>query len=403
MMAASALTSGAAELTTEVFSPVIRSLQLRPMGDEMMPPVILLNSNDYLNIVFDELTDDRSYLRYSLTHCDADGGASQLVESQYLNGFNEGDVAEPELSMGTTVNYANYRITVPDEKIGLKVSGDYLLKIYREGNPDETLAQARFSVTENCAKIVGDVTTITDVEHNGATQQLNFSVDVAGCDVSNPYADLKVVVTRNGEPESRVVLMTPQRVSGKRVYYEHLRQLIFPAGSEYRRFETTSVTMPGLNVASIEYDSPYYHATLAADELRQRYEYDETQHGRFKIRDINATESDTEADYVMTHFTLKTPYAVNRTIYVDGEFTHHSLAPECQMIYDAAEGVYRSAMMLKQGAYNYRYISKDGNGRIASVDGDYYETSNEYLIRVYYRPPGARYDRLIGSEILYSK
>jgi hypothetical protein len=401
-MALGSLVVSGADTMTGVMSPAIHSLQLRPMGNEFSAPIILLNSNDYLDVVFDELSDNHSYLRYSLVHCDANGSPSQLVESQYLTGFNQGDVDEPELSMGTTVNYANYRITLPNERINFKVSGDYLLKIYNENRPEEILAQGRFSVTEDCAKISGEVTSITDVEHNGSTQQVNFCVDVSGCDVSNPYADLKVVVTQNNAPGSGVVLSTPQRVSGKRVYYEHMRQLIFPAGNEFRRFETTSVTIPGLHVDGLEYINPYYHATITTDEVKRGYEYDETQHGHYKIRELNSSTSDTEADYVMTHFTLKAPYSPNRTIFLDGDFTYHKFLSDYIMMWDSEYGVYRSAVLLKQGAYNYRYISVE-DGQVSMLDGNYYETSNEYLIRVYYRAPGARYDRLIGTKILHSK
>jgi hypothetical protein len=104
----------------------------------------------------------------------------------------------------------------------------------------------------------------------------------------------------------------------------------------------------------------------------------------------------------MTHFTLKAPYSPNRTIFLDGDFTYHKFLPDYRMMWDSEYGVYRSAVLLKQGAYNYRYISVE-DGQVSMLDGNYYETSNEYLIRVYYRAPGARYDRLIGTKILHSK
>ncbi len=41
-------------------------------------------------------------------------------------------------------------------------------------------------------------------------------------------------------------------------------------------------------------------------------------------------------------------------------------------------------------------------GATGKVEGDYYPTVNEYLINVYYRAPGSRYDRLLGTTILFS-
>jgi len=72
------------------------------------------------------------------------------------------------------------------------------------------------------------------------------------------------------------------------------------------------------------------------------------------------------------------------------------------MEYNAIVGAYEKAVLLKSGMYNYLYVfvSDDKEQPLpltAPIEGNYYETENEYMIKVYYRPPGARYDRLIGS------
>ena len=33
---------------------------------------------------------------------------------------------------------------------------------------------------------------------------------------------------------------------------------------------------------------------------------------------------------------------------------------------------------------------------------DFYETVNEYLVKVYYHRPGSRYDRLVGVSVIFS-
>ena len=38
----------------------------------------------------------------------------------------------------------------------------------------------------------------------------------------------------------------------------------------------------------------------------------------------------------------------------------------------------------------------------AGIEGDFYQTDNEYTVSVYYRQPGKRYDRLLGTAILKS-
>jgi hypothetical protein len=75
------------------------------------------------------------------------------------------------------------------------------------------------------------------------------------------------------------------------------------------------------------------------------------------------------------------------------------------MVYNRATGLYERSMLLKQGAYNYQYLAVlagTKRGFTAQVEGDFYETVNEYLIKVYNRPVGSRYDRLIGATLIYS-
>ena len=75
------------------------------------------------------------------------------------------------------------------------------------------------------------------------------------------------------------------------------------------------------------------------------------------------------------------------------------------MKWDETAQCYVCDLLLKQGAYNYQYLwYPDGAsvGQTGKVEGDKYQTVNEYLIKIYDRPMGGRYDRLIGSAVVYS-
>ena len=106
-------------------------------------------------------------------------------------------------------------------------------------------------------------------------------------------------------------------------------------------------------------------------------------------------------------------------IYIDGDLTYRHFDDNSRMRYDTEAGVYHKAMLLKQGAYNYQFLAlprqtdkrpdtgKINNGVAAAaltsqVEGDFYQTVNEYLAAVYYRAPGERYDRLLGYTLLFS-
>lgn len=402
-----AVNAWADDTRTGIFDNRFRTLQVGLAGRDMLPAVMTLGGNDTIVIGFDELTEDNSYLRYSLTHCDASWRPSPLVYSEYIDGFNEGSVTDFELSEATTVHYVHYRIVIPNDDIRIKLSGNYLLKVYREENPDNTLLQARFSVSEDCIGVAAEVTSRTDIDNNDRHQQLKLTVDAGRAGIRDLYSDLKIEVSQNGRLDNVVMLTSPQRVTGDKAYYEHVRQLIFPAGNEYRRFETSSVTYPGMNVAAITYSEPYYHADLYADVVRagQPYAYDMTQHGRYRIREYDSSESDTRADYVLTHFALDSRRMTGYDIYIDGDLGYRRFSPDTRMHYNDELSQYEAVMLLKQGAYNYCYLAVPAGsdrGFTSVIEGDFHQAVNEYTIKVYYRAPGARYDRLLGITTIFS-
>lgn len=396
-----------ADTMNGTFAPRFRSLQVTVDGDEQSLPVVALNGEDRITISFDEIAEDREYYQYSLVHCNADWQPSGLVDSEFLDGFNVGQVDDYRFSEATTVHYVHYRITLPNEEMRITASGNYLLKVYPENEPDNVVVQARFSVTEYSMKVSGSVTSRTDIDYNDKHQQLSIIVDTDNFRPNDIYNDIKVVVTQNGREDNKVVLGQPLRVSGNRAYYEHQRPLIFDAGNEYRRMETVSMTYPGMRVADIVYAAPYYHQQIQTDlpRAKENYSFDRTQFGRYKIREYNSDDSDVGADYAMTHFSLEMPQLEDYDIFLDGDFTGRRFNPESRMYYNAVTHRYETSLLLKQGAYNYQYLavpSGSMRGLTSVVEGDFYPTVNEYAVKVYCRRPGERYDRLTAVTVVYS-
>lgn len=402
------IASQAADTMTGVFKDRVKSLQAAVNGDVSAPPVITLGTSDHITFTFDHLAEDREFLRYSLVHCNADWQPSQLVSSEYLDGFNEGRVDDYAFSQVTTVHYVNYSLTIPNAEMAPLLSGNYLLRVYPENDPDDVWLQCRFMVSEQNAAVMARVSSRTDVDYNREHQQLEVVVDTEKSAVEDPFNDLTVMIQQNGRYDNEVALRQPLRMSGRHVsHYEHLPKLIFDAGNEYRRFETVSTTYPGMRVEDIEYRDPYYHMSLYPDEPRTEdmYLYDQTQHGRFYIREYNSDASDTEADYVVVHFSLETPEIPDAMVFIDGDMVCRRFDPESLMTYNRATGRYERVMLLKQGSYNYQYLvvpKGESRGYTGAIEGDKYQTVNEYLIKVYYRHPGDRYDRLIGVTAIFS-
>ena len=400
-----------------IFNPNFRTLTVTVNGDLMAPPLMRLGTADIIDISFDEISEDYRYLRYRLIHCNADWQPSRLLESEYLPRFNEGEISDYAFSSNTFVHFVNYHLALPQEGMEPLVSGNYLLQVYDENEPDETLLQVRFGVSDNRVAVGGHSSGRTDKGFNTEWQQLDVRLDPTGMTIQNPYQDLTVCVTQNQRPASRRSIRTPQRVQGEEIIYEHNPDLIFPAGNEYRRFETVRISDPGMHVDSIRFGGTNYHVWLQPDEWRagRQYHYDSTQRGRFLVRESNSTDSDLGADYVTVHFTLEAPEVTDGDLYLEGMLSGHSLSERWKMKYDHNSGLYSLQVPLKQGSYNYQYVvaprtpvaTPDGIDRrkaVASpIEGDYYETVNEYLVEVYYHPPGARADELVGYGVIVSR
>lgn len=392
-------------MSTRIFNPLFRTLTHTVDDNFMSVPVISLDGTQQLCFSFDEISDERSYLRCRLIHCNADWRPSPLVESEYVDGFNEASIEDFGYSSNTFIRYVNYRFCLGAEGLRPLISGNYIWQVYDENDPDNVLIQARFCVSEDSSTIFAEATSRTDAGVNDEYQQVFAEAAVPSEMNANLYSDLLLVVTQNDRPDTSRFITHPMRVDGNKIIYDHINDLIFPAGNEYRRFETVRNDYPGMGVDSTRYSAPLYHAYLtpALPRDERPYIYDETQKGRYKIDEYNSTDPNLGADYIMTHFTLDFPQVMEADIFVEGDLTLRDYTDLNKMNYDAATGLYSVDIPLKQGSYNYQYVVKGKNDKrahAAPVEGNHFQTLNEYNLYLYLKLPGSRADRLLCSRTI---
>lgn len=403
VLAGFAICGKALDTQPAIFDSQFKTLQTTDPSNLLGQPIIQMsNDGSRIKVSFDELAEDNRYLRYRIVHCDSQWHPSEISELEYIDGFNLADVTSWAFSEHTLTHYVHYDLEIPNEEMNPLISGNYLLQVFDQDNPDEILLQTRFMVAENLVGVAAKSSSKTDVDYNARHQQLEIVLNTEGADINDPFNELKVVIVQNGREDMRRVLEKPLRVSPGRSVYEHQKELIFPAGNEYRRFDTANIRYPGMNIERYDFIDPMYHATVYTDESRinDRYRYDEDQSGRFFVDELNSTDSDIGADYVVTHFMLNIPKR-SEDIYIDTDALLRRKDADSRMVWNESLGAYVKTLLLKQGLYNYQYVTSSPTG-LNPIEGDYYETSNEYLILVYYRPFGARYDRLIGTGFINS-
>lgn len=388
-----ATTVGAQECRTRVDD--IRSLRVVAYDDAVLPPVVERRGGWSVAIEFDEMSHEYHRYRYHIDLCNADWTVNdELFESDYLSGLNDQPLEDYEKSFNTTQLYTHYRLRLPNRETRLRLSANYRVSIYDEDDDEEPVATAEFCLYTSRMSIMAEATGNTDTDFNGAHQQLAMNIGYGTVPVTDYRRELHTVVVQNRRADQRRADLTPSYQKGNGLEYTHHRDLIFTAGNEYHKFELLDVRKPGLGIDHVRWLDPYYYVSLFDDTPPSSYVYDEDQNGASVIRNEDNADNATTCEYVWVTFTLKAPEQ-QEPVYVCGTWTNGALDPAALMTYNPEAAQYEASLYLKQGYYNYQYRTPT-----RCLDGDFYETENEYLILVYHRAPTGRYDELVGYRRL---
>lgn len=383
----------------EILDKNIASLQVVANNDWLSLPIITLNSNDFVNISFDDLTHEYHRYCYKIEHCETDWQTSSaLFESDYIDGFASGNtIDDVQESTNTVQLYTHYNISFPNNKCRPKISGNYRVTIYDENDEKHVVCRAYFMIVEPSMGVHLNVTTNTDIDINGKHQQVEMAVDYGNNIVSNPQTQIKTVVTQNNRWDNAVVNARPQYIKANGLQWIHCKDYIFDGGNEYRKFETLDVTHTTMGLESINWDGHNYHAWIWTDEPRPSYIYDKDANGAFLIRNSDNIDNDVNSDYIITHFRLKSPQTAD-PIYINGFFTNDRFLPQYEMKWNEKNQQYEGELLLKQGYYSYQYLMMKPEGKLKPVpsEGNFYQTENTYQALIYFKANGDRTDRLVG-------
>jgi hypothetical protein len=386
-------------------SEQIRSLTVHHENDWQQVPVISMGSDNHILISFDELSHDYKRYAYRIIHCNKDWTRSDLNELEYLEGFLENDVEDYEQSYSTLTLYTHYQITLPNDNVQLKCSGNYALEVYDKDGSGDALLTACFMVFENKTGIDASVTASTDIDFEKTHQQLRLEVRPVGFSFQQPEKEISLTIQQNRRFDNEINQIEPSYVNTDKLVYEHRKELIFDAGNEYRRFETTSYKHSGIGVYKVAFFNPFYNAELFPEKPRLGgYIFDKDQNGRFLIHNTDTESDNASSDYFLVHFSypMENPF-LDGGIYLNGDLVENRLESSSKMLYNFENKAYEKTLLLKQGSYNYQYLFRQTSGgkpTLLRTEGSYWQTENEYHIYVYYRPIGGRYDQLIGFSEL---
>ncbi len=375
--------------------PNIRTVIFRGPTEDQFP---MVRSGEPITLEFDDITASEQDYYYKVVHCDYDWTPSDLLKSQYLEGLDNLRIVDYENSYNTLQPYSNYRLTIPNENLGLKVSGNYMLEVYN--NSYELQFSRRFIIYNDLVKVGAFVKRSRDFEFLNEKQVVQFSIITADFPLVNPKKEVKIAILQNYHWPTAIYNVPPQFTLGNELVYKYDVETGFFGGNEYLNFDTKDLRAPNASVSHIEFGE-LYNTYLFTDRWRndQPYTYFPDINGDFVIRTLQGDDVSREAEYTEVHFSLPYTEAIGLDeVYVFGKFNNYTLDAGNRMNYNDKTGTLETVIRMKQGFYNYKYVIKreDGIIELNTIAGNFHFTENTYIILVYYRNFGDVYDSVIG-------
>ncbi len=394
--------------TDRVFKNSIETVQFKVTGTSNSYPILPLFSNETLQLTFDELdTNDIDY-SYKVLHCNSNWEPSDVSAFEYIDGFTEGDMDNYEYSSTTSQEYTSYWLTLPNPVTRFTKSGNYILIVYQEGDEESVVLTRRFMIYENNWEIQSRFVRPSINRYQRGFQNLDFRVGLGDQFISNAMQEVKVTVLQNGRWDNAVQDIRPFFVGNDFLRFRLRDQDLFKAGKEFRYFDTRDMTRAGDRIDRIAQDESGPIAYVEEDVVSafQPYSFKRDLNGNFYIFKVHKLFESAEPDYIRVNFSLKTESQVtNGNVYLFGAFTDWNIQKENQMSYNRKNGRYECQRLLKQGLYNYQYvIQADGAQKLddSTLEGNFWQTENDYIVLVYYSPFNGRFDRLVAIQQINS-
>ncbi len=361
---------------------------------------------DSFQLQFDDLHGNEANYYYQIIHCDYDWKQSQLSINEYMRGFDNQRIIDYTNSYNALQLYSHYRIQFPNRNTQLLVSGNYIIKIVDENG--DIVFSRKFILYENIVSVPMQIKRARNIADANYKHNIEFSVKSTSITFQSPLTNVKVLLLQNGKLNSGITNIKPMFTLANDLIYKYDTETQFWAGNEFRYFENKDVRAATNNVAKIDSQGGVYNAYLYTDEARARqpYTYNPDYNGNFLIKTLNVENNEIEADYVWAYFTLSAPsFYEKKDIYVNGMFNNYAINTESKMDYNAEKAVYEKAIMIKQGFTNYQYVVADKAGKIDNsnaIDGNFFQTEDNYFALIYYKENNQRYDRIIGKAVASS-
>ena len=376
-------------------------------GNQLAFPVLSVNGNEQMELSFDDLDADVKSYYYTYQLCNADWTPVQISTMDYIRGFAQNQITDYHYSSVALIRYTHYHAVLPENNSRLTLSGNYMLKVFRDNDTSKLAFTKRILVVQNAVSITAQIMVPMNPQISPTYQKLQFTINSKALPISNPFQQVHVVVLQNGRWDNAIYLGNPSFYSGTSFVYNSDDIPVFPGGNQWRWIDLRSFRFQSDRITKVEYlkNGDVIYAKPDKDRSGQPYYYYADNNGKYYIQTTDLIDPNWQGDYGRVRFVYVPPDNLpleGKDLYLVGEFTGYHLNDASRMIYNKTSGAYEGSALLKMGFYNYAYVTVNSgeppvNPSFDMTEGNHFETENDYDILVYYRPLGGRADQLVGK------
>ena len=389
----------------KIFSKDFKSLTFRTRSLILGEPLYDMNSKIPIIINFDLLRNHGESIQYEIIHCNKDWKKSDVLTMDAIDGFDLDYIDNQEISYGPVQQYVNYSFELPNDNTDFLVSGNYIIKIFIEGKPENPLATLKFYVSEQISTINFLVDKSRDVEQSKYLQAFELECTYNSSDIVDPYENISINIQQNHQEFDQYWLSGPNFIKENKLVFLPSEDQTFNGSNEFRFFDMSSFRNGSQRIENINFNDTIFNINLKKDVRRSYKQYLQYKdmNGRFFIRTYDFDDANSQSEYGMVNFRLPMKQNNNDSIYLFGQLTNWAIDNNFLMTYDSINNYYQNKSLFKQGYYNYIYVVKTSNGiSTRKIEGAHFESNNEYILKMYYKDPLNLFDRILSYRVVKS-
>lgn len=385
------------QFTDRAYTPWVQTDEWRLNGQPAAIALVSLANPLSLTLHWDWLGPEPPFLDATLEACHADWQPANAPNWEYFPTFPSMPVPPPTPSQGTRVPYFHYQLEVAAPGRWFLRSGNYLLTVHPQGQPDQPVLTRRVLVvnaTDWQVQAQIDAAAASPLSAHEVRVELAVNPQL----VTDPYRELSAQVVPYPRWSAATPLLPPVFFRAQSVTWEGAA-VTLPALRHPRVADVSSVVQQGYGVQSLRVSAQRAEAWLLTDRPRtSRLTQAEPQLEEARevvSRDSEHRPEDLAGDYVQVQFQPQAnagppPRPV-------GAWNHWGLTPDSA----SRQATWGPPQLhpLKMGRHAYDYVTPTQSQGPATMPWDTPSTDApiSYLILIYRKAFTDRFAQLVWA------